>query len=364
MAIAGLMDHCAPLAVIARLDLSDHSSQEKTAGDLTQVSLLNSYKSKFLALGIEAAEFSLTETGPFTMAFVLLDNPLGHKIFMAMLADSANPDRHILRQLLELFAGNISLALCLKAKAARFELGQLLAEILPKLKHFGVEAMVAWPENEPSRGHWISARGVSPFSGAGRISQIGGSAKGELDDKKREEICALLPSDGPYNTLSLNNFKIGALTAVVLFAGRFADSEIVFSKFRDLVGDFAGFEPDRDIVQAFRRLKKDHKLIVKGEKIASILETAVAVNHEINNPLTAILGNTQLLLMRAEKLSQDAVAKIKAIEQSAMRIRQVTRKLLSVVEPITTGYTDNLEMLDIEKSSGTDSQEKPPSESK
>ena len=90
----------------------------------------------------------------------------------------------------------------------------------------------------------------------------------------------------------------------------------------------------------------------------------MAVNHEINNPLTAILGNTQLLLMRAEKLSQDAVAKIKAIEQSAMRIRQVTRKLLSVVEPITTGYTDNLEMLDIEKSSGTDSQEKPPSESK
>jgi two-component system NtrC family sensor kinase len=98
-------------------------------------------------------------------------------------------------------------------------------------------------------------------------------------------------------------------------------------------------------------LKEDHKLIVKGERVAAILETAVAINHEINNPLTAVLGNTQLLLLQKDKLPDDVITKINTIEKSALRIRQVTQKLMTIVEPITTNYTANLDMLDIEKSS-------------
>ena len=356
-AVAGLMAHCSPLATIARLDLAGKSSYEKTAGDLTRLSLLNSYKAKFSGLGIGAAEFSLTQPNPCILIFVSMDNPMGHKIFMALMTDITNPNRHFLKQILELFAGNMSLALVMKTRTYGLSLNKLLGEILPKLRPFGVEALASWPGDNPSQGSWIGSKGISTFDRAEQIMQTIGVEKGEIKDKKKEEICAFLPSAGPYNTLSLNDFDIRGVAFTALFAGHYADANVVFSKFRDLLSDFGEYEPDRDIIQAFRRLREDHKLIVKGEKIASILETAVAVNHEINNPLTAIIGNTQLLMMKSEKLPQDIIAKIKAIEQSAMRIKQVTQKLLSVVEPITTGYADNLAMLDIDKSSKSRSED-------
>jgi len=57
-----------------------------------------------------------------------------------------------------------------------------------------------------------------------------------------------------------------------------------------------------------------------------------------------------LLLLNKDNLPSDIVNKIITIEKSALRIRQVTQKLMSVVEPITTSYTESLEMLDIDKS--------------
>jgi len=106
-----------------------------------------------------------------------------------------------------------------------------------------------------------------------------------------------------------------------------------------------------DIALSFKLLIADHNKIIKAEKVASILETAVTINHEINNPLTAILGNTQLILLDKDKLTKDLLAKITTIEKSALRIRQVTQKLMAVIEPITTPYIDGLQMLDIDKSS-------------
>jgi signal transduction histidine kinase len=76
----------------------------------------------------------------------------------------------------------------------------------------------------------------------------------------------------------------------------------------------------------------------------------VTINHEINNPLTAILGNAQLLLMAKDKLPPDIVSKLETIERSAVRIRETTSKLMSIIEPVTSSYVSGLEMIDIEKS--------------
>jgi len=104
------------------------------------------------------------------------------------------------------------------------------------------------------------------------------------------------------------------------------------------------------IVKSFEKLKADFRKLVKSERAAAISETAVTVNHEINNPLTAILGNTQLLLMARDTLPEDAVAKLQTIEKSAIQIRETTSKLMSIIEPVKSSYASGLDMIDIEKS--------------
>jgi len=104
------------------------------------------------------------------------------------------------------------------------------------------------------------------------------------------------------------------------------------------------------LIRSFEKLRNEFDKLVKSERAAAITETTVTINHEINNPLTAILGNTQLLLMSKDKLPPDIAAKLQTIERSAVKIRETTAKLMSIIEPVTTPYVSGLEMIDIEKS--------------
>ena len=90
----------------------------------------------------------------------------------------------------------------------------------------------------------------------------------------------------------------------------------------------------------------DEKTIEK-ERLTAVLETAVTVNHEVNNPLQAIIGNIQLLLMKGENLSEDMIAKLKAIEESAIKINNVTQRLMKMTTSKTIKYSDGTRMIDI-----------------
>ena len=50
------------------------------------------------------------------------------------------------------------------------------------------------------------------------------------------------------------------------------------------------------------------------------------VRHEINNALTAILGNTQILLLRGN-LDEKSRVRIEKIEEQAKRIREIAAEL-------------------------------------
>jgi len=85
-------------------------------------------------------------------------------------------------------------------------------------------------------------------------------------------------------------------------------------------------------------------------KTEAIVETAVTINHEVNNPLTAVLGNIQLLLLNADELTPHVVQKLKAVEESALKIKEVTQNLMRITEPSVVEYTTGLKMIDLEKS--------------
>ncbi len=87
--------------------------------------------------------------------------------------------------------------------------------------------------------------------------------------------------------------------------------------------------------------------MMQNERLAAIVETAVTVNHEVNNPLTAILGNVQLLLLKRDDLDDELKEKLKVIEEAAMSIKDVTQKLLRMTSAKSKEYTEGTSMLDL-----------------
>lgn len=82
------------------------------------------------------------------------------------------------------------------------------------------------------------------------------------------------------------------------------------------------------VQEQMEELKKNQsEQLMQSAKLASVGELAVSVAHEINNPLTGILGFTGLLL--SEMPPDDPRTKdLKVIESEALRSRQIVRNLL------------------------------------
>lgn len=99
---------------------------------------------------------------------------------------------------------------------------------------------------------------------------------------------------------------------------------------------------NRELVEAQQRL-------IEAERQAAVGQVGVAVRHEINNPLTAILGQTQILLRRRADLPDEVRAKLQIIEELTMRIRDIVRKLESIKATPVKEYMNGELMLDLEK---------------
>jgi PAS domain S-box-containing protein len=87
-----------------------------------------------------------------------------------------------------------------------------------------------------------------------------------------------------------------------------------------------------------------------SDRIAAVVETAVAVNHAINNPLVPILGNAQFLLQSEQIADEEVRKRLRSIVHNALRIRDVTQKLANIRNPVTKEYLRGTRMLDIEAS--------------
>jgi len=66
-------------------------------------------------------------------------------------------------------------------------------------------------------------------------------------------------------------------------------------------------------------------------RLAEFAELAARARHEINNPLTGLIGQAQLLLR--EELSDAARRRVQTIEQLANRIRDTVASLRQIQPP-------------------------------
>ncbi len=105
-----------------------------------------------------------------------------------------------------------------------------------------------------------------------------------------------------------------------------------------------------DILQSREEVLQTQKQLVEAERLAALGAMAASINHEINNPLCAIVLDTQLLLMSLTPEQEKIKKRIESIESSVRRIRAVTEKIAAVKRTIVTDYQPKTKMLDLDLS--------------
>lgn len=115
-------------------------------------------------------------------------------------------------------------------------------------------------------------------------------------------------------------------------------------------------------IRAGERVLDLEQRLVEAKRLEGIQQTAVTLQHEINNPLVGIMGNAELLTMILENLPQDlGSADITKLEELAEGILKMSQRIAAVVEKLKTVYEpvlahhpvgDNLsaEMIDLQQS--------------
>jgi PAS domain S-box-containing protein len=87
----------------------------------------------------------------------------------------------------------------------------------------------------------------------------------------------------------------------------------------------------RDITERKQQEKERRKLEQKAQlasRLASVGEMAAGIAHEINNPLTSVIGYSQLLSGR-EDIPEDVKTDLRAIDEGAQRVAGIIKRLLT-----------------------------------
>jgi len=112
---------------------------------------------------------------------------------------------------------------------------------------------------------------------------------------------------------------------------------------RDTDGTPTGFEGILHDVTERQRLQES---LVEAQQIEAVRQTVVACCHEINQPLTVLCCQAQLLLEKSEHGSPHAEVAL-AMSEEAAKLAEVMIKIGRIREIRTTKYIDGIDMLDL-----------------
>lgn len=109
---------------------------------------------------------------------------------------------------------------------------------------------------------------------------------------------------------------------------------------------------------AHQALQKAQQEMVESETLSAVASLASTINHEINNPLTSILGNAQFLRLKKNMDVSKIDERLERIEKAALRIADINKKLLRIDSIVSQSHPgiSNEQMLDLGKSASESSQ--------
>ena len=83
-------------------------------------------------------------------------------------------------------------------------------------------------------------------------------------------------------------------------------------------------------VEAMRIARQAERAAAKNENHATLGRYLLEMKHSLNNALTSMLGNAELLLLEPGQLSSQSLAQIKTIHSMALRINEVMQRFSSL----------------------------------
>ena len=100
--------------------------------------------------------------------------------------------------------------------------------------------------------------------------------------------------------------------------------------------------------------------LARARWLAGIGETTIAVEHEINNPLAALLGSISLLEMSSalDKLDVEDRESVDVITKQARRIADVVKRLSKLKNPRSVEYLRGSKMIDLSPGTTSENDEK------
>ena len=121
-----------------------------------------------------------------------------------------------------------------------------------------------------------------------------------------------------------------------------------FSPLRDEAGGVVGMIRVGEEITDREKMAQDlHQAELRASEADTIRKLMVTLNHEINNSLTAITGNIELLRLVGGQLQPEKEVMLREIATHAERITAVTGRLRNIQQVQTVAYLkDGTDMID------------------
>lgn len=162
--------------------------------------------------------------------------------------------------------------------------------------------------------------------------------------------------------LKINNKAIGLLCLAHTDIGFFREQDV---KLLAMLGQQFAIAHERavhlqELEKRNEELEKAQKLLrlaqerlINDERLQAVMELSATINHEINNPLSVIVGNIQCLLFIEKGLDEKVINRLRRIEVEAMKIAEINHRLLEIDDLVSQTYVNDgtkIKMLKINES--------------
>jgi len=107
---------------------------------------------------------------------------------------------------------------------------------------------------------------------------------------------------------------------------------------------------NRELSDRNARLRDMQAQLVESERLKAVADVVAAMNHEINNPLTIISGQAELLSLRLAEDDAASREKLGLIQQQVRRLGRVLSLLSGIRRAVPAPYPGDQRMLDLAES--------------